>query len=238
MSEKSLIITSKQLDEILGSNLSYLDNSNSDFKLNGSNEVYSGEKTVNSDSEPYTTDKNADQQSVNYGPWTSLGKTLGNSPVYSNGVICCSKKEWIEKNIIKESNSSLEKTNITVDPTAQQNMGDVKKNSAGAHAIKNNGMSYTNATTIKSRLKKLKDQANKGDLTALKAFNDMGGDALADSIDRQLKNKSAAVKRDKENRSNLGFTNVYQKEGGSKTSGNGKSHTPKANTTFTPINNE
>ena len=40
MAKKTLIISQKQLDEIVGGNASYLDNVGEDFAENGNNEVF------------------------------------------------------------------------------------------------------------------------------------------------------------------------------------------------------
>ena len=54
---KKIIITQKQLDEIVGGNASYLDNLGSDFRTDGVNSVYTGEKYGDRDCEPTTADK-------------------------------------------------------------------------------------------------------------------------------------------------------------------------------------
>lgn len=51
---KRIIITQKQLNEIVGGNPSYLDGLNSDFKEDGVNQVYTGDKFEDRDSKPVT----------------------------------------------------------------------------------------------------------------------------------------------------------------------------------------
>ena len=68
MAKKTLIISQKQLDEIVGGNSSYLDNEGEDFAENGNNEVFTGDKLDGKDAEPYTTDQHAQERSLDYGP--------------------------------------------------------------------------------------------------------------------------------------------------------------------------
>lgn len=210
MAKKTVIFTKQQLHEILGTNMTYLDNADSDFKENGNNEVYSGEKLPSQDADPFTTDKLAKMRVVDYGPWVPGGRgdaRIGN--VYQRGLY--------------ESNSDLEGTFIEMDPETSKKMT-AAKGSAGANAVKNGRMTYTNATTIKTEMEKLKAA---GDEQSMKKFQAMGGDIFLDKIRKALDNKTALVKRDKKNRADMGMKNVYQKPGGTKNSGNGMAHTKK-----------
>lgn len=74
MAKKTLIISQKQLDEIVGGNTSYLDNEGEDFAENGNNEVFTGDKLDGKDAEPYTTDQHAQERSLDYGPWIPGGR--------------------------------------------------------------------------------------------------------------------------------------------------------------------
>ena len=84
--------------------------------------------------------------------------------------------------------------------------------------------SYTNLTTKKTELKQLLAQlvqqnAPKQQIQRVKS-------ALA-GVCRVLDRETGAIKQRKTNRKNLGFANQFQKEGGTKNSGNGKAHSKK-----------
>ncbi len=84
--------------------------------------------------------------------------------------------------------------------------------------------SYTNLTTKKTELKQLLTQlvqqnAPKQQIQRVKS-------ALA-GVCRVLDRETGAIKQRKTNRKNLGFANQFQKEGGTKNSGNGKAHSIK-----------
>ena len=84
--------------------------------------------------------------------------------------------------------------------------------------------SYTNLTTKKTELKQLLTQlvqqnAPKQQVQRVKS-------ALA-GVCRVLDGETGAIKQRKTNRKNLGFANQFQKEGGTKNSGNGKAHSKK-----------
>jgi len=228
MSKKTIILTRKQLDEIVGGDSTYLDNVESDFVQDGTNSVYTGEKTDNDDSEPITTDKFSKQIRRSSG-YYGLG---GNVKRYSPNMISCSKSTWIKRNLVNEDNSELVNTNFGLSQETKNNISGVK-DSAGANAVKNGNISYGNAKVIKSRMNKLQNQAKKGDIAAQQKYEKMGGKVLQDIVTKKLDNATSLVKNDKENRSNMGFNNVYQKPGGTKMSGNGKAHTSKTNQVIT-----
>ena len=211
MTKKTLILTQKQLDEIVGGNLRYLDNVDNNFKQDGANKVYTGEKTDDDDSEPVTTNKFAKQINRNYGYYGYGGTIKTNAPLS----ITCSKSEWKKKNKINEDNQDLSGVNFGIGQSVKDNMV-AAKDSAGANAVKKGNVSYENAKMIKSRMKKLQQQAQTGDKNAAQTYEKMGGKLLQDTVTNKLDNATSLVKRDKENRSNLGFENVYQKPGGTK----------------------
>lgn len=226
MSKKTIILTQKQLDEIVGGNTTYLDNEESEFVQDGANNVYTGEKTDREDSDPVTSDKFAKQirrDSSFYGLNRNI-KTV--NPV----MIACSKEDWKKKNLIKEDNQDLVGTNFGVGQSVKDNMS-ATGDSAGANAVENGGISYGNAKTIKSRMNDLQQAAKKGDVKAQQTYQNMGGEVLQDFVTNKLNNATALDKRDKENRSEMGFNNVYQKPGGTKVGGNGKAHTDKQGNT-------
>lgn len=204
---KRIIITQKQLDEIVGGNSSYLDGLGTDFREDGTNAVYTGEKKEDSDDKPVTTNRIAQQ--------------LPKAPYFyrrdTRASYFESKKSDWEKRNLRESNASLDGTNISIDPTTKDNMV-AGKDSAGANAVKNGNITYNNATTIKSRMDKLKDAVAKGDKNALQTYNNMGGDVFYDKINRELKNKTSIAKRDKDTMKQLGV------EKDTRQYGNGKGH--------------
>lgn len=214
---KRIILTQKQLDEIVGGDSSYLDSLGTDFRNDGTNAVYTGEKRSNSsDDKPITTDK--------------VAQTLPRTPYFYRSNTRASyfeskKGDWKKKNL-KEANE----TNISIDPTTQNNMV-AASDSAGANAVKNGNISHTNATTIKSRMKKLKGQIAKGDTNALNVYNKMGGDVLYDKLDKELKNKSNINNRNKENLKNIGI------QTDTRTYGNGQGH-HSSDSVITPWVNE
>lgn len=201
---KKIILTQKQLDEIVGGDSSYLDSLGSDFRHDGANAVYTGEKrSDNTDDKPVTTDKVAQEL-----PRTPYFYRTNTRATYFES----KKSDWEKKNL-KEANDS----NISIDPTTEKNMV-AAKDSAGLNAIKNGTITHTNATTIKSRMKKLKAAIERGDEQALNTYNNMGGDVLYNKLDRELKNKSNINDRDKENKKTLGIQTDTREFG------NGKGH--------------
>lgn len=215
MAKKTLILTRKQLEEIVGGDTTYLDNAESDFTEDGANQVYTGEKTDTEDAVPVTTDKISKQLRRNLGIYGYSDRVRSNSPL----VMTCSKSEWKKRNLIKETNSELVNTKFGIGQSVKDNMvatGD----SAGANAVENGNITYDNAKMIKSRMNKLQQQAKKGDAQAAQTYQNMGGKLLHDTVEKKLDNATSMVKRDKENRSNMGFSNVYQKPGGTKNNGN------------------
>lgn len=211
MAKKTLIITKKQLEEIVGGDSSYLDNADTDFKQDAVNKIYTGEKTDTEDSMPVTTDKFAKQLRRNYG-YFGMGR---NAKACYPAVVTCSKSDWVNKNVVNEDNSALQNTNFGIGQSFKDNIvaaGD----SAGANAAKNGNISYDNARVIKHRMEKLQNQAMKGNSQAQQKYLNMGGKMLQDTVNQKLDNATSLVKRDKENRNNMGFQNVYQKPGGTK----------------------
>lgn len=203
---KKVILTQKQLDEICGGDSSYLDGIGTDFRKDGTNAVYTGEKRSDgSDDEPMTT-KDVDltlPKPPYYYYWRNIPRTR-----YFES----KKSDWAKKNL-REANE----TNISIDPTTKKNMV-AGPDSAGANAVKNGVISHTNATTIKNRMEKLKDSIKKGNEQALNKYNNMGGDVLYDKLNRELENKTTINQRDKQNQKNLGIQTDIRDYG------NGKGH--------------
>lgn len=224
MAKRRIILTQSQLDEIVGGNTEYLDGENTDFsQYDGINNIYTGEKLDSKDADPVDTDKIAHQmvrKPVAYG-------LLHRGTATYNPLFVCARDRG-EKKSINETNSELVNTKFGIGDNLKNNMSAVR-DSAGANAVKNGSISYDNAKTIKSRMNKLQQRAKKGDMAAQRTYERMGGKVLQDTVEKNLDNATSLVKRDKENRANLGFKNVYQKPGATKVSGNGKAHTPKNN---------
>ena len=212
MSRKTIILREDQFNEICGVNTAYLDNS-SDYAEDGLTTTKTGGAVSNGEgqkeySEPMTTDDYAHEltpetlfallfRNGGHGLWGHWGSGLR-------------AKELTEsKKKLQESNSELEDRTWRLD-------------------LDNDGLkktySYTNLTTKKTELKQLLAQlvqqnAPKQQIQRVKS-------ALA-GVCRVLDRETGAIKQRKTNRKNLGFANQFQKEGGTKNSGNGKAHSKK-----------
>ena len=212
MSRKTLILREDQFNEICGTNTAYLDNPNdyaedglTTTKTGGAISDSNGEKTY---SDPLTTDDYAHElapetlfallfRNGGHGLWGHWGSGLR-------------ARELTEgKKKLQESNGELEDRTWGLD---LDNDGQKKT------------YSYTNLTTKKTELKQLLAQlvqqnAPKQQIQRVKS-------ALA-GVCRVLDRETGAIKQRKTNRKNLGFANQFQKEGGTKNSGNGKAHSKK-----------
>ena len=212
MSRKTLILREDQFNEICGTNTAYLDNPGdytedglTTTKTAGAVSDSNGEKEY---SEPLTTDDYAHElapetlfallfRNGGHGLWGHWGSGLR-------------AKELTEgKKKLQESNGELEDRTWRLDLD-----GDGLKKT----------YSYTNLTTKKTELKQLLAQlvqqnAPKQQIQRVKS-------ALA-GVCRVLDRETGAIKQRKTNRKNLGFANQFQKEGGTKNSGNGKAHSKK-----------
>ena len=212
MSRKTIILREDQFNEICGVNTAYLDNS-SDYAEDGLTTTKTGGAVSNGEgqkeySEPMTTDDYAHElapetlfallfRNGGHGLWGHWGSGLR-------------AKELTEsKKKLQESNGELEDRTWRLD-------------------LDNDGLkktySYTNLTTKKTELKQLLAQlvqqnAPKQQIQRIKS-------ALA-GVCRVLDRETGAIKQRKTNRKNLGFANQFQKEGGTKNSGNGKAHSKK-----------
>ena len=212
MSRKTIILREDQFNEICGVNTAYLDNS-SDYAEDGLTTTKTGGAVSNGEgqkeySEPMTTDDYAHElapetlfallfRNGGHGLWGHWGSGLRTKELTE------SKKK------LQESNSELEDRTWRLD-------------------LDNDGLkktySYTNLTTKKTELKQLLAQlvqqnAPKQQIQRIKS-------ALA-GVCRVLDRETGAIKQRKTNRKNLGFANQFQKEGGTKNSGNGKAHSKK-----------
>ena len=212
MSRKTLILREDQFNEICGTNTAYLDNPGdytedglTTTKTAGAVSDSNGEKEY---SDPLTTDDYAHElapetlfallfRNGGHGLWGHWGSGLR-------------AKELTEgKKKLQESNGELEDRTWRLDLD-----GDGLKKT----------YSYTNLTTKKTELKQLLAQlvqqnAPKQQIQRVKS-------ALA-GVCAILDRETGAIKQRKTNRKNLGFANQFQKEGGTKNSGNGKAHSKK-----------
>ena len=216
MAKKTLILSQKQLDEIVGGNSNYLDNVGEDFAENANNEVFTGDKLDGKDAEPYTTDQHAHERSLDYGPWIPGGRGGTKSAmVYTNGLIACSKEE-IGKENLDEDNKNL----------VNNTYGDDK-----------NRVSNTNASTLKWRYGAAKKKAQSTDptirqqgISTMKTMEKNNPNlAQIQSQYNAAMNSDASLKQAAKNR---GEQNVFQKQGGTRNNG-GTAHTKKDNVTIT-----
>lgn len=212
MSRKTLILREDQFNEICGTNTAYLDNPGdytedglTTTKTAGAVTDSNGEKEY---SDPLTTDDYAHELA----PETLFALLFrnGGHGLFGHWGTGRRAGELTEgKKKLQESNGELEDRAWSLD-------------------LDNDGLkktySYTNLTTKKTELKQLLAQlvqqnAPKQQIQRVKS-------ALA-GVCRVLDRETGAIKQRKTNRKNLGFTNQFQKEGGTKNSGNGKAHSKK-----------
>lgn len=188
MAKKTIILSKTQLDEIVGGNSAWLDNAGSDFKEDALNSVYATGKLDNCDGEPLNTDEFSDELSLDYGPWIPGGRGGNKSAmVYTNGMIACSKKDWANKNILREdSNEVLQNANVSISPTDAKNISATGDTSV-AHAIDGN-ISQSAGRMALSRLNRAEKGAKAGDPQAMQTYQNMGGEqgkkALSKSVER------------------------------------------------------
>ena len=206
MSKKTLILSQKQLDEIVGGNSAYLDNLGSDFVEDGNNEVYTGEKLDDKDADPLTTDKYMKQRCLDYGPWIPGGRGGTKSAmVYTNGMIACSKKDWDKKHIFEDNQNLVNKT-----------YGDDE-----------NRASNTNASTLKWRYGAAKAKAQSSNPTerqqGISTMKTM--EKNNPNLTQIVNQYNTAMNNDrniKKTEHDMGKPNVYQKPGGTKTTNGNK----------------
>ena len=222
---KTIIISERQLKEIVGADSMYLDSANSDFnEFNADDEVYVGAKLDNkTDADPLTLDDFASKLAKNPS-WTNHGNTR---PIPIN----CSKK----KSKITEENSAGENRTWSIPDELytqlQTNAANYKgdKNASGWDRI-NNLINQRNVGY--DEMRRLKNFFDKKANKEPEHFKLIGGDKMKQWVNNSLKSFRGAVAGDKANRAAMGQSNVYQQAGGTKDSGNGMAHTPKTTTTF------
>ena len=224
---KIIIITEKQLKEIAGADSSYLDSIDNDLDVNmGHTETFADGgpiDTIKGRGKNMTGDKKVKNTAKNPS-WSNRGVT-------KSLPLTCGKK----KNKIVEANRDGENKTWripdeiyrTLQTNASSFNGD--KNAAGwdrlNNLIKNPDVSYDEMR----RLKNFFDTKSKNEP---EHYQMICGDKLKPWVDNSLKSFTGSIQRDKENRSSMGQSNVFQKAGGTKNSGNGQAHTQKVSSTF------
>ncbi len=213
-----IIITEKQLKEVLGVNLSYLNN-NED-----------GVNKGNYDSEIFVTDKTDDMKTTSTTDKIQKSRTPRSyfGARKRHATINCSKKQNSE--LITETNQELSDKLYTI----PENIINV---------LKNNLNSVSNMKNIngKQRLENIINmkQLSTGEMYRLRnKFNNidkksdeyklLGGEEMHRWIEEQLKNAKSISRNSKEVKKELGFDNAFIKKH-EKTSKNGKAHTTKNN---------
>lgn len=185
-----------------------MDNASSDFTNNKLNQTYASGTLDGHDADPITSDEFADMRAVDYGPWMPGGRGgLRNTLAYTNGMLCCSKKEWAEMNLISETNTQLVGRKLSISDKAKKNMN-AAKDSAGANWVENGGVSYENAKVIKHRQEQDRKLAEKGDTDAAKRFNNRGGETIEKEANKKLKTATNTTKTVKDNNKKLGLGNT------------------------------
>lgn len=221
MAKRTITVTKSQINEILGGNSSWLDGEGTDKREDGVNSVYTGDKTELGDAKPLTTDKYAKQRSIDYGPWLPGGRGgVKGAMVYTNGIISCSKENWMKANLSEENQNLIHNT-----------YGD------NECRVSNN-----NASTMKSEYKKAQEKSRSNDPqtrnAGLRTMREM--EKNHPNIQQIINQYDTAVANDqniKKTEKASGKENVYQKAGGRKMTGNGKAHSPKGGVlTFLPNN--
>ena len=219
---KTIIISKRQLTEIVGADSMYLDDINSDAnEFRASTEV-----TLNPDlsnkkpSKPITTDDIAMNMAKNPS-WSNHGNTR---PIPIN----CSKK----KSKLVEANDAGENRTWyipdSIYKTIQTNVSNYKgdKNASGwdraNNLLKKRDVSYDEMR----RLKNFFDHSSSKDAEYYDLF---GGKDTANWVNNSLKSFVTTTASDKQNMKSLGVVGSEEH----KVSGNGQAHTPKADiTTF------
>ena len=222
---KTIIITERQLQEIVGADSSYLDATDTDFnEFNAHTEVSTGGKlSIKKDSNPLTTDALASKMAKNPS-WNIRGNTRSTP-------LNCSKK----KSKIDEANKAGENRTWAIpDDIYTQLQNNVvnyngDKNATGWDRLNNLVNQRNVGYDEMRRLKNFFDNKAKNEP---EHFNLIGGTKMRQWVDNSLNSFRSAVDSDKANRSQMGMQNVYQQAGGTKDSGNGQAHTPKTTQTF------
>lgn len=218
---KTIIISERQLNEILGADSSYLDNMEGDFQeYNGNTEIsVNGKLSDKSDGEPITGDDFASKL-ARHDIWTGRGRS------YGLVVNCATNKK---KKIVEANQSGKNRSWVIPDKIYSQlkqnlQMYNGDKNAPGYDRLNN----LINKRDVEfSEMENLKDFFDNDAKNDPNHFNLIGGIEMQRWVDNTLNSFRSAIASDKANRAAMGFQNVYQKVGGTKDSGNGQAHSPK-----------
>lgn len=213
---RKIYVTESQITEAFGMGLSYFNSSNNIPQIKCDSEI-----TTNSGVDgktEVTTDKINSRRS----PRTYFG-----SRKTPNTVIKCSLEK---KKTLNESNKDLENDIYEIPDELyrilQQNLRNVgnKKNVEGIMRLKNlvnnRGISYQEMYRLKNHFENTPKQNSD--------FMLLGGEKMKRWVDEQLKTATTISRNSKAVMSTI-KNNAYQKEGGTKNSGNGQAHTEKKN---------
>ena len=206
---KTLILSQKQLDEIIGESdeaFTYLYNSNS--KEYPDNEINLGVKSDGS-VDNVTTDTIANTKKREEGPWS----TDISRGIYGSYTTTSTRFEGKIKNKEKilENNKDLYNIPLVLTPTVYKKLQKIydrskaPKDDKGRMTLKeildNGKMSYTEATTLQSRLIKCKNTDE---------YEELGGEVMEKFINDNLKREEEIDKRKKDTNTKLGMENQYR----------------------------
>lgn len=225
--KRTIIISARQLNEIVGADSSYLSSIDNDEDVpRGHVETFADGGPIDATKErgnPITTDKIASKKAKNPS-WSNRGVTRSIP-------LTCSKKKTkiVEANRAGEDKTWRIPDEIykTLKMNASSYGGD--KNASGWDRLNN---LINNPDVSYNEMRRLKNFFDNHSKNEPEHYNMICGDKLKPWVDTSLSSFTGAIERDKANRSSLGQTNVYQKAGGTKNSGNGQAHTPKVSPTF------
>ena len=213
-----IIITEKQLTEVLGVDSAYLninaDNNGGMPTSNSDSEIFVSDKMDGKIPEPSTTDKIAKQKS----PRSYFGATKRKSIVQCN----IDKK----KEELTESNKDLVNKKYTIPEhlftILKGNLNNASNGIDGVKRLKNilsmRSLSTNEMYRIRNRFNNLSDNDSE--------YHLLGGDEMKRWIEGQLKTAKNISRTSKEVKRDMGFENPFIKSH-TKDNGNGKAHTKK-----------
>lgn len=216
---KTIIISERQLYEIIGADPSYLDSMEGDFKEYnaGIETMVGGKLSDKTDSKPFTTDDYVKSLSKTYG-----GGIMQYAPKRTNE----QKKNLSENAPMGQGKTWMIPDELYTNLQSNHQAYQGGRNAAGwdrlNNLIKQRNVKYGEM----KRLKNYFEQQGKKDQNA---YNLLGGAKMEQWVQNSLKSYRGAIETDKANRSAMGQENVYQKAGGTKNAGNGKAHSKKNN---------
>lgn len=230
MGRKTLILTENQFNEICGTNTAYFDNA-SDYAEDGTTTVKAAGAVSDSNGEKeYSEPVTGKEWGHELAPETLFALLFRNGGNglwghWGSGLRANTLNGF--DNEFELSDDDDEEEDEDIKKKLQESNGELE-NRTWRLDLDKDGLkktySYTNLTTKKTELKQLLTQlvqqnAPEKQIQHVKS-------ALA-GVCRVLDRETGAIKQRKTNRMNMGFKNQFQKEGGSKDSGNGKAHSIK-----------